>query len=367
MHSSGQRRRLRALAGNLPGPMIMAAPKSKTHLSPEKANFMTDSIRSAVAQAPVNSRFGAASTIEEVLGDTDLKGRTAVITGGASGLGLETTRAFAARGAKVIVGARKVAQTPDLSPLGDVRVEELDLLDPASIHRFSVATLRDHQAIDLLVCSAGVMASPLFRDRMGHEGQFATNHLGHFRLTCALWPALSNAPGSRVVVVSSRGHQIAGVNFDDIDFSWRPYDKWVAYGQSKTANALFAVALDARRGKDGPRAFAVHPGSILSPLARHLSREEIDAFGALDRAGNPVIDPSRDMKSIQQGAATIGWAACSPLLSDLGGVYCEDCNIAPIEGEKNFGVRPWAVDPDLAEQLWTASVAMTGADITQNR
>lgn len=324
---------------------------------------MNESDSQRTAQTPIGSRFNAASTAADVLHGIDLTGRTAIVTGGASGLGLETTRALAARGATVIVGARNIQSPSLITGYGNVSIHHLDLLDSESVNSFSEDVLRECKKIDLLICSAGVMATPLFRDQDGHEGQFATNHLGHFRLTCALWPALAAAPACRIVVVSSRGHQISGVDFNDIDFTTRPYEKWLAYGQSKSANALFTVALDARRGKSGPRAFSVHPGSILSPLARHLSREEIDAFGALDDKGEPVIDPSRDMKSMTQGAATIVWAASSPVLENKGGVYCENCDIAPIEEEGKFGVRRWAVDPQLAERLWAISTAMTGSDI----
>lgn len=167
----------------------------------------------------------------------------------------------------------------------------------------------------------------------------------------------------RLVVLSSRGHQLGGLDLDDLDFRRRPYDKWIAYGQAKTANSLFAVALDARGEDQDVRAFAVHPGSILGPLARHLSREEIDMFGALSEDGSPVIDPARDMKTAEQGAATTIWCATASELQGLGGVYCEDCDIAPVETERNFGVRPFAIDPDIAEALWSRSVELTGRDL----
>jgi len=212
-----------------------------------------------------------------------------------------------------------------------------------------------------LIASAGVMATPQGRDASGNELQFAINHLGHFRLVRALWPALIQAKGARVVAVSSRGHQLAGVDFDDPNFTRRAYDKWKAYGQSKTANALFAMALDARGQADGIRAFSLHPGQILTDLARHLSAEEIAAFGARDANGVPRVDPARGMKTAQQGAVTSVWCATSRRLDGRGGVYCEDCDIAPIYhgAETRKGVAPWAADPDLAERLWALSETLT--------
>lgn len=318
----------------------------------------------AAAQKPLGTLFGPFTTAEEVARDIDLSGKTAIVTGGASNLGHETVRILASRGAHVIVPARGVdAARRALSGIPHVEIMPMDLLDPASIRSFAGRFLAGHKSLDLLILSAGVMATPLFRDAEGHEGQFATNHLGHFRLTAALWPALCAANDARVVVLSSRGHQLGGLDIDDLDFTRRPYDKWLAYGQAKTANALFAVALDARGLKHSVRAFSVHPGSILGPLARHLSREEIDMFGAANEDGTPVIDPTRDMKTPEQGAATTIWCATAPELNGFGGVYCEDCDIAPVETVGRFGVRPFAIDPDTAEALWTESVRLTGCDL----
>src|SRR5690606_18223772 len=236
-----------------------------------------------------------------------------------------------------------------------------------SINSFADQFLAAHASLDLLILRAGVMATPLFRDADGHEGQFVTNYLGHFRLTAALWPALRAARGARVVMLSSRGHQFGSLDLGDLDFTRRPYDKWLAYGQAKTAVALFAAALDARGRKHGVRAFSVHPGSILGPLARHLSREEIDAFGAVNEDGTPVIDPARDMKTPEQGAATTIWCATAPELDGMGGVYCEACVIAPVEAEGRLGVRPFATDPNSAEALWAESVRLTGCDLPGER
>ena len=314
-------------------------------------------------QHPIGSPFSAASTASDVVRGMDLSGRRAVVTGGHSGLGLETVRALAEAGTSVLVPARD----PDraraaLAGIANVAVDQLDLADAASITAFGQRVVASRVAIDMLINSAGIMATPLSRDAEGHESQFATNHLGHFRLTAALWPALVQSGNSRVVSVSSRGHQIAGVDFDDIDFHTRPYDKWAAYGQSKTANALFAMSLDERGKASGVRAFSLHPGQVLTALARHLSEAEIAGFDARDEQGELRVDPARGMKTVPQAAATSVWAAASPLLSGLGGVYLEDCEIAAINSAEagRKGVAPWAADPALAERLWQVSEDMTG-------
>lgn len=316
-------------------------------------------------QRPIDSPYGAASTAEDVMLGIDLTGRLAIVTGGYSGIGLVTVRSLAAAGARVIVPARdRTRAEAALSGLPGVAVEDMDLSIPASVEAFA-SRLRDlGMPVSILINSAGVMATPLFRDADGHEGQFATNHLGHYRLTCGLWPLLT-AEGARVVSVSSRGHQIAGIDFDDIDFEQRPYDKWIAYGQSKTANALFAMALDARGKGRGVRAFSLHPGQILTDLARHLTAEEIAGFEALDDQGRPIIDPSRGMKTVEQGAATGLWCATSTALDGMGGVYCEDCDIAPSHSGTTGrgGVAAWASDPALAGRLWLVSEHLTALSI----
>ena len=223
--------------------------------------------------------------------------------------------------------------------------------------------------ISVLVNSAGIMATPFVRDQAGHKSQFATNHLGRFRLVAGLWPALVKAGNARVVSVSSRGHQIGTVDFDDIDFKARPYEKWQAYGQAKTANALFALALDRRGAALGVRAFSLHPGVILTDLARHLSEDEINSFDVYDENGNRRVDPSRDLKTPEQGAATSVWAATRPELDGIGGVYCEDCEVALPQAETDGtkGVAPWAMDPQAAERLWLLSEQLTGLSLGNGR
>jgi NAD(P)-dependent dehydrogenase (short-subunit alcohol dehydrogenase family) len=319
------------------------------------------------SQRPLGTGFGPFTTAKEVANGLDLSGMTAVVTGGASNLGRETVRILSSKGARVVVPARDPGSALQaLAGLSNVEILPMDLLDPASIAGFAARFKDSTQSLDLLVLSAGVMASSLFRDAEGHEGQFATNHLGHFRLTAALWPALLRAGGARVVILSSRAHQLGGLDLSDLDFRRRAYDKWLAYGQAKTANALFAVALDARGAEHSVRAFSVHPGSILGPLARHLTREEIEQFGAVDADGSAIVDPGRDLKSPQQGAATTIWCATSPGLNGIGGVYCEDCDIAAVAPDGQLGgpgVRPFAIDPAMAEALWTESVRLTGCDV----
>ncbi|MGX9864923.1 oxidoreductase [Pseudomonas moraviensis] len=320
----------------------------------------------ATLHLPVQSPFNAASTAAEVMAGIDLRGHLAVVTGGYSGLGLLTVKSLAAAGAQVIVPARDTARAEAaLTGIDGVRVMPMDLMQAESVAGFSRSLVSAGQPVSLLINCAGVMAAPLLRDADGHESQFATNHLGHYRLTCGLWPVLVKSGQARVLSVSSRGHQIAGVEFDDIDFLRRPYDKWLAYGQSKTANALFAIALDQRGRSHGVRAFSLHPGQILTDLARHLSTTELAAFDALDEQGRPRLDPHNGLKTVQQGAATGLWCATSGVPADLGGVYCEDCNVAPINDPETGrkGVAKWAADAGLAERLWTVSEQWTGLTV----
>ncbi|WP_454848684.1 oxidoreductase [Rhizobium binxianense] len=316
-------------------------------------------------QAPIGSGFGAASTAEDVIGGLDLSGKVAIVTGGYSGLGLETARVLSAAGAKVVVPARDARKARRaLEPFPGIALEELDLMDPASIDAFAGRFLSAGLPLHILVNSAAVMANPLTRDARGYESQFSTNHLGHFQLTARLWPALLKAQGARVVSVSSRGHVYSGVDFDDPNYERRDYEPWPAYGQSKTANALFAVALDALGRDRGVGAFSVHPGGIVSTaLSRHMTADQIRATGYVDAEGRPIIDPGRNMKTVGQGAATIVWCATSPALEGRGGVYCENCDIAraePPESTASLGVRPWATDPALAGRLWQLSERLTG-------
>lgn len=299
-------------------------------------------------QHPIPSGFRAQTTADEVMGDRRLDGKTAIVTGGYAGIGVETTRVLAAAGASVIVPARNVAKAKQsLSALKNVTIEEMDLAVPSTIDAF--ATRFAERPLHLLINNAGIMAVPLSRDMRGLEAQLAVNHVGHFQLFARLLPALRRANGARVVALSSRGHVRAAFDFEDPNFEHRPYDKMVAYGQSKTANVLFAVEADRRYQSDHIRAFAVHPGAILeTELARNYDPEELKV----------VVERARQVgsfKTIEQGAATSIFCATSPLLDGIGGVYCENCDVAAIKSEGIDGVRPYAIDPDIARRLWTWS------------
>jgi NAD(P)-dependent dehydrogenase (short-subunit alcohol dehydrogenase family) len=324
-------------------------------------------------QLPIHSGFGPATTITEVMRGIDLKGKTAIVTGGASGLGLHTARALALASAKVIVAARSREKAIDaVSDLKGIDVEYLELSDPASIDAFADRFLATERPLHVLLNVAGIMAAPLARDKRGYELHLATNHLGHAQLTAGLLPALRRARGARVVMVTSWAHRFSPIHFEDPNFDRRPYERWAGYGQSKTANILFAVELDRRYSTDGIRAFAVHPGGIVSTgLVKYISRAELQASGALDDNGVAVIDPSRDLKTVEQGAASIAWCATSAQLEGKGGVYCENSDIATISSKDpsrmtindlkdDRGVMPYAIDPDAALRLWALSERLIG-------
>jgi NAD(P)-dependent dehydrogenase (short-subunit alcohol dehydrogenase family) len=270
---------------------------------------------------------------------------------------------LAAAVAQVVAPARRLDEARRaLADVPGVEIAPLDLMDPASIDAFATAFLASGRPLDRLVNCAAIMASPLMRDARGHEAQFSTNHLGHFQLALRLWPALQRAGGARIVAVSSRGHQRSAVDFDDVDFERRPYDRWAAYGQSKTANALFAVAADALGRADGIRAFAVHPGSILTNLTRHLSMDELRAVGLRDENGQVPLHKRTFYKTVPEGAATIAWCAAGHALEGRGGVYCDDLDIAAVVDRPSpTGVCSYAIDPALADRLWEMSEALTGA------
>jgi NAD(P)-dependent dehydrogenase (short-subunit alcohol dehydrogenase family) len=313
-------------------------------------------------QHPIGSGFGHSSTASEVLEGIDLTGKLAIVTGGYSGIGREAVRAFVGAGAQVIVPARRPeAARKELAGIDGVEVDELDLADLASVEAFAERFLATGRSIDLVITNAGVMAAPETRVGPGWELQFATNHLGHFALVNRLWPAIGKNGSSRVVALSSSGHKRSGIRWDDVQFE-HGYDKWEAYGQAKTANALFALQLDALGAGEGVRAFSVHPGGILTPLQRHLPREEMMALGWVDADGNLLVS---GFKSPEQGAATEVWAATSPALDGLGGVFCEDCDIAgPAETAVSpaSGVADHATDPEEAARLWALSAELTGVD-----
>jgi NAD(P)-dependent dehydrogenase (short-subunit alcohol dehydrogenase family) len=318
---------------------------------------------STTPQRPISSGFGPRSTAAEVLVGIDLSGRLAIVTGGYSGLGLETVRALVGAGARVVVPARRPEHAAEvLADVSNVEVEALDLGDLESVRAFADRFLDSDRSVDLLINDAAVMAAPEARVGPGWESQFAINHLGHFALANRLWPALRAGDGARVVALSSRGHKYSGIRFDDLQLD-RGYDKWQAYGQAKSANSLFAVHLDAIAQDAGVRAFSAHPGAIMTPLQRHLTREEMIDAGWMDAEGNL----SDRFKTPEQGAATATWAATSPQLAGMGGVYCEDCDIAPetavgTDTAELLGVDAHAIDPDAAARLWAVSAELTGVN-----
>jgi NAD(P)-dependent dehydrogenase (short-subunit alcohol dehydrogenase family) len=313
-------------------------------------------------QQPLGSPFSATSTAEDVMAGLELVGTTAVVTGGYSGLGLETTRALAAAGARVVVPARRPSVA--LAALRDVPgcdVIAMDLADLDSVRAAAAQISARLDRLDLFMAVAGVMATPERRLGPGWESQLAINHFGHFTLACELYPLLTAADGARVVVNSSAGHVLTDIRWHDPHFG-TGYDKWLAYGQAKTANALFAVRLDALGRDDGVRAYALHPGKILTGLQREMTLEEQIDRGWVDEHGHLI---GAGFKTPSQGAATGLWAATSPLLDDRGGLYLEDCDIArvsaPAESMDDGGVRAYAIDPDSAARLWELSAAATGA------
>ena len=311
----------------------------------------------------VRSAFTREATALEVVAGHDLSGQVAVITGGASGIGLETTRALLHAGARVIVAVRDPERAQQvLAALGawpgQLGTVALDLASFASVRSAAAQILATAPALKLLINNAGTMATPFGLTADGHETQFGTNHLGHFLFTTLLMPALLAAALARVVALSSIGHRRSDVHLDDPDYTARPYEKWEAYGHSKTANSLFAVGLTQRYARQGVTANAVHPGGIMTNLQRFLPQEEQVAMGWMDEQGK--LNPA--FKTPEQGAATSVWAAVGHELDGVGGLYLEDVREAlPIDPASPFGgSMPYARDPQKAEALWALSETLVG-------
>ncbi|SDE02257.1 SDR family NAD(P)-dependent oxidoreductase [Glycomyces harbinensis] len=326
-------------------------------------------------QHPIGTGFTAASTADDVLEGIDLSGRNFIVTGGHVGLGLETTRALSRAGAAVTVGARDPERAAGaLAGVERVELDRLDLLDPASIDAFAARYVDSGRALHVLINNAGIMGGRLSHDARGYESQFATNHLGHFQLTLGLLPALRAARGARVVTVTSGAQRQGRIRWDDPSFS-TGYDPLAGYAQSKTANVLFAVELDRRFAAEGIRGYAVHPGIIagtnLGPRSKDddtaaFSEDQMREMGLIDADGRPVIDPERGFKTPQQGASTSVFAATSPQLADIGGVYLRDNEISPLDtatpiafsdaaGVTLTDVVPHSIDPESAARLWEMS------------
>lgn len=313
------------------------------------------------------SDFNAQSTTDEVLAAHDLTGQTAFITGGASGLGQETARAMAAKGAHVILAARdagklEAAAKTIREQTGSNLIETItvDLASQDSVRACGAEANTRFEKIDLLINNAGVMACPKGKTKDGFEMQFGTNHLGHFTLTKYLLPLVQKGSTKRIVNLSSRAHHADTVHFEDVNFDNREYEKWASYGQSKTANVLFSVALDKRLSDID--VFAVHPGGINTNLGRHLTDDD---RAALIKRIQEQSGGNFAFKTVEQGAATSCWAATAPQIAGMGGQYLEDCHIADIDDESGVGgVRSYAIDPQAAEKLWTLSETMLGEDFT---
>ncbi|MDC0714173.1 SDR family NAD(P)-dependent oxidoreductase [Stigmatella sp. ncwal1] len=321
------------------------------------------------AQFPIGSPFGAASTAQDILKGVNLSGKTAIVTGGYSGIGLEAARVLASAGVKVVVPARNIEKAKQtLADHPEILIEPMDLMDPTSVDAFAERFLAANKKLDILINNAGSMASPLARDARGNESQFSTNVLGHFQLTCRLWSALVAARGARVIALSSANHRIKVADFlHDPNFEHGEYDSWKAYANTKAANVLFAVALDSIGQRHGVRAFSVHPGGIFDTgLLRHTDVSLAIAAGMADKDGNAIIDPEKGWKTREQGAATMVWAATSTLLEGKGGVYCSDCEVgtqlAEDEGPlSTTGVTPGVKDSVNSGRLWQLCEQLTGA------
>jgi len=321
-------------------------------------------------QHPVGSGFNAKSTATEVIKGIGLTGKLAIVTGGNAGIGLETTKVLAAAGATVIVPARDIEKAKkNLAGVPNIEIFAMDLARPETIDEFAKRFLESNRPLHLLINNAGIMWVPLQRDSRGFESQLATNYLGQYHLVARLWPALKQAGGARVVNVSSYGHQMAPFNFDDPNFEHREYQTLLAYGQSKTASNLFALELDNRAKSFNVRAYSLHPGSIAgTELARDADMELFKQMGFFDRNGDMKPEILAGLKTIPQGAATTVWCATSPMLDDIGGVYCEDGDIAELDlgnfGKDNGlgtrGVQPYSLDETNAKNLWTLTGEMTG-------
>ena len=313
-------------------------------------------------QKNLNSGFGAKSEPSEILDGINLSGKTAIVSGGYSGIGIETTRALSEAGANVIIPARRPEEA--MVALDGIipkdHIFEMDLSDLESIKRFT-DLVKNNLSLNILINNAGIMACPESKTSNGWDLQFAVNHIGHFVLTHELIDSMDQLSGARIINLSSTAHKFSGICWDDIHFS-NSYDKWVSYGQSKTATSLFSIELDRRLKDKNIRSFAVHPGGIFTPLQRHLQQEEMVAIGWINADGSLSDLAKAGFKSPTQGASTSLWAATSSQLDNKGGLYCENCDVANLAGgspeERYFGVRDWAVDPSEAEKLWHCTEKM---------
>ena len=319
-------------------------------------------------QKPIISGFDSKSDADKIVKEKDLSGKIAIVTGGYTGIGLETTRALVAIGAKVIIPAKRteVAAQNLEGIVSKENIVEMDLGNLNSVKKFTEDFKESFGKLDLLINNAGVMACPESRIGNEWESQFAINHIGHFLLTRELMDVMAENVGARFVSLSSSAHSLTGILWDDIHFQNNPYDKWMAYGQSKTASSLIAIEFHRRMIDKGVSGYSVHPGGIITPLQRHLQKEEMVALGWMDEDGSPSEMAKNFFKTTSQGASTSLWCATSPNLNDIGGLFCEDCDVAKRKNEvdeslqRYFGVADWAVDTDEASKLWDITEKMLG-------
>jgi NAD(P)-dependent dehydrogenase (short-subunit alcohol dehydrogenase family) len=317
-------------------------------------------------QKPTNSEFHSKTNADEITKGIDISNKIAIVTGGYSGIGLETTRALVTAGAKVIIPAKRTdiacKNLEGIVPNEDI--VEMNLENLNSVKKFTEDFKENFKKLDLLINNAGIMACPETRIGNGWESQFAVNHIGHFLLTKELMDTMAENDSARFVSLSSSAHSLTGILWDDIHFQNNPYDKWMAYGQSKTASSLIAIEFHRRMVDKGVSGFSVHPGGILTPLQRHLQKEEMVALGWIDENGSPSEMAKNFFKTTSQGASTTLWCATSSSLNGIGGVFCEDCDIAKRKNEvdeslqRYFGVADWAVDTEEASKLWDVTEKM---------
>ena len=317
-------------------------------------------------QTPTKSGFHSKTNADEITNGIDLNEKIAIVTGGYSGIGLETTRELVAKGAKVIIPAKRteVAVQNLEGIVSKENIVEMDLGNLNSVKKFTEDFKESFEKLDILINNAGIMACPETRIGSGWESQFAVNHIGHFLLTKELMDTMAENDSARFVSLSSSAHSLTGMLWDDIHFQSNPYDKWMAYGQSKTASSLIAIEFNRRMIDKGVSGFSVHPGGILTPLQRHLQKEEMVALGWMDENGLPSEMAKNFFKTTSQGASTTLWCATSSSLNGTGGVFCEDCDIAKRKNEvdeslqRYFGVADWAVDTEEASKLWDVTEKM---------